>query len=124
MKTSSVSAIALLSLTLLLILAIANRIFIENFSAKILNMLEIIADFDSVTEDRVDSVIKYWESASLILGLTAPKRDILEVEEALSTLRLSVIEHNSFEYNKAMAQLKRAIAEMRDREKITFENVF
>ena len=104
------------SLIFILIAIILNSYYINNTADCILTLIEDNADIEVIT--------RYWESKLTILKLTISQKDLEEIALALDEAIFLQQQDNSIEYKKAMARLKRTIAEIKRQESFTLENIF
>ena len=58
MNTNKVVAAALILLTALLLLAIGNRIYIENVTATLLAKLDSVSEFADTSEDSISDIVE------------------------------------------------------------------
>lgn len=124
MKTDFSCIAAALLLIAVAILSAGNYIYIERSVSSITEILNEASSLSTASEKDIDELADAWSDLSHVITLSSMRSDIRRIDELLEDLRVAFKSYDVHEYNKAMAHLRRAIADIKKREGISFDNIF
>lgn len=124
MKSDFSCIAAALLLIAVAILSAGNYIYIERGVSSITEILNEASSLSTASEKDINELAEAWSDLSHVIALSSMHSDIRRIDELLEDLRVAFKSYDVHEYNKAMAQLRRAIADIKKREGISFDNIF
>lgn len=124
MANKSACAIAALLLALMISAVFINSKYVENTADHILSVLNELPDDMSDSVFEIREISDYWEKRKLILTITLSEPKLDAVSSLFDDLLINAEEGKADEYKKSMAQLKRAIENIRKFEEFSIENIF
>lgn len=124
MKSDFSCIAAALLLIAVAILSAGNYIYIERSVSSITEILNEASSLSTASEKDINELAEAWSDLSHVITLSSMHSDIRRIDELLEDLRVAFKSYDVHEYNKAMAQLRRAIADIKKREGLSFENIF
>lgn len=124
MKSDFSCIAAALLLIAVAILSAGNYIYIERSVSSITETLNEASSLSTASEKDIDELAEAWSDLSHVITLSSMHSDIRRIDELLEDLRVAFKSYDVHEYNKAMAHLRRAIADIKKREGISFDNIF
>jgi hypothetical protein len=84
---------------------------------------EIGDDLPSDTKE-LSSLLDLWEERIIWLELTLPKPELERITELFEEAIIAAAEESAIDYKMAMARLRRAIADIKDLERISADILF
>lgn len=124
MKSDFSCIAAALLLIAVAILSAGNYIYIECSISSITEILNKASSLSTASEKDINELAEAWSDLSHVITLSSMHSDIRRIDELLEDLRVAFKSYDVHEYNKAMAHLRRAIADIKKREGISFDNIF
>ena len=124
MKSDFSCIAAALLLIAVAILSAGNYIYIERSVSSITEILNEASSLSTASEKDINKLAEAWSDLSHVITLSSMHSDIRRIDELLEDLRVAFKSYDVHEYNKAMAHLRRAIADIKKREGISFDNIF
>lgn len=124
MKSDFSCIAAALLLIAVAILSAGNYIYIERSVSSITEILNEASSLSTASEKDINELAEAWSDLSHVITLSSMHSDIRRIDELLEDLRVAFKSYDVHEYNKAMAHLRRAIADIKKREGLSFDNIF
>lgn len=124
MKNKYACILSGLFLSIMLAASVTNYIYVNK-------TFEIIdSEIESIPTDLIEAsvelptILELWEQRRKFLDLTLSKPELEKVSELFEEAIIASSQGNENDFNTAMAHLRRAIADIRDLERISAENIF
>lgn len=124
MKNKYACILSGLFLSIMLTASVTNYIYVNK-------TFEIIdSEIESIPTDLIEAsvelptILELWEQRRKFLDLTLSKPELEKVSELFEEAIIASSQGNESDFKTAMAHLRRAIADIRDLERISAENIF
>ena len=101
-----------------------NYIYISNTFKIIDSELALLPTDLALCSSKLHEINKIWEERRIFLNLTHPKPALDKVSELFEDAIIAASHENINDFETTMAHLRRAIANIRDREGISINNIF
>lgn len=124
MKNKNACTLAALFLALTIGISVINYIYVQNSADQIIQAIESLPSDAENTSRAIRELQEIWETRRAFLDFTLSKPELDKISLLFDEAVISLECNNQEEYEKAMARLKRAIADIKDLEKISVENIF
>ena len=116
--------IAAFALILMIAAVSINAIYIKRTADNIINMIDNAENFGSNSREAVLLIAEQWKKNILLLRLSLSQKELDDISLIIDEAQISANNEDIEEYKKSMARLKRAIESIKNREKISIENIF
>jgi hypothetical protein len=124
MKNKYACLVAGIFLFIMLATSATNYIYISNTFKIIDSELALLPTDLALCSSKLHEINKIWEERRIFLNLTHPKPALDKVSELFEDAIIAVSHENINDFETTMAHLRRAIANIRDLEGISINNIF
>ncbi len=124
MKNKNACALAALFLAIILVTATINYIYVQNTYDLITDAIDLLPGEPSEASLMIADIQSLWERRRGFLELTISTPCLESISSLFEEISIAAECNNTEEYQKAMARLMRAIADIKDLETISIENIF
>lgn len=124
MKNKNACALAAIFLAITIGITIVNYIYVQNLADQIIQSIESLPPDAPNGASSIKEIREIWNERSVFLDFTISKPLLDRISLLFDEAIISIDSSNTDEYRKTMARLKRAIADIKDLEKISVENIF
>lgn len=124
MKNKNACILAGIFLFIMIATSVTNYIYVKNTFKTIDN--EIAALTNNLTECSLElpRILSIWEERRIFLDLSLSKPELEKISELFEEAIIAANHKSECDYESAMARLRRAIADIKDLECISPENIF
>lgn len=124
MKNKYACLVAGIFLFIMLATSATNYIYISNTFKIIDSELALLPTDLALCSSKLHEINKIWEERRIFLNLTHPKPALDKVSELFEDAIIAASHENINDFETTMAHLRRAIANIRDLEGISINNIF
>lgn len=124
MKNKYACLVAGIFLFIMLATSATNYIYISNTFKIIDSELASLPTDLALCSSKLHEINKIWEERRIFLNLTHPKPALDKVSELFEDAIIASSHENKNDFETTMAHLRRAIANIRDLEGISINNIF
>lgn len=115
--------LTLVILAVALCASILNHLYVEKVSAELLDAIDALPDRTDIASEQIESLGIVWDECRTLLDLTLPKPDIDKISLLIDETAIAARQGSEYDYKIATARLRRAVADIRDRERALFKNI-
>lgn len=115
--------IAASALILMIVLIVANAIYIKSITGHILTLVDQAIELSNNSSLSITEIYDFWEKSIPTLKLTLSQRDIEEISLIIDEAKISLENNDNEEYQRTMARLRRAIESITKREEFSIDNI-
>lgn len=115
--------LTLVILAVALCASILNHLYVEKVSTELLDAIDALPDRTDIASEQIESLGIVWDECRTLLDLTLPKPDIDKISLLIDETAIAALQGSEYDYKIATARLRRAVADIRDRERALFKNI-
>ncbi|MBO5702187.1 MAG: DUF4363 family protein [Clostridia bacterium] len=124
MKNKYACILAGIFLFIMIGASVTNNIYVKNTFENINSEIASLPDDLTVCAEKLPQILDLWEERRIFLDLTISKPELQKVSELFEEAIIAASHGNASDYETAMARLGRAIADIKDFERISAEMIF
>ena len=112
--------IAASALIIMLVIVIANALYIKSTADHILSLIDVsYSDTDTLL-----TISEHWNGCLPLLRLSLSQKELDDISVIINEAIIYAERSDMKEYKRSMANLRRAIESIKKREEVSLENIF